>query len=306
MKFLITLLLLQVNIALAGDCDKEAKKYCPGVDPGKGQIALCLSDYRDNLSPACAKELRDHLLKTESKNPCYTDLAQYCSELPSDPVNFSYCLLKNESRLAPKCAADFKAKKGRLITRNVCAQDIVNNCYASLSAPEGSVTRCLIKNKAKLSGFCQKNIDKKISVMRASNPCYDDTEKNCPTQVKFIDIQDCLAQKLPTLAPKCKPLVQGEMDKMKANPCYRDLKIHCMPNLSPSQQSDCLTLNDEHLSRECKQFRVKENSRIEEMAKACEPDRLKLCKSVPFKDGMVSKCLRKNKAVVSKNCQQYL
>lgn len=306
MKLFIASFLLFSGLALATECEKEAKKYCPGVDPGRGQIALCLSDYKDYLSPACSKELREHMLKTEQKNPCYTDLAQFCADLPADPLNYEYCLLKNESRLSTKCAADFKNKKGRIITRNVCAQDIAQHCYGELKEPEGAVTRCLIRNKAKLAGFCQKNIDKKIADYKKKNPCYDDTEKFCPTQVKFIDIQDCLSKKLPSLAKACKPLVQKELDKMKANACYRDLRTHCIPGLSPKEQSDCMTLNEEHLSQECKKFRAVEKTRIDNMVKACETDRLKFCKDVQPKDGAIAKCLRNNKASVSKNCQQYL
>lgn len=300
MKFLF--LLLITFSAFANECDQEQKKYCQGVDPGRGQLARCLSDYQDYLSPACAKTLKDFKAKTTAKNPCHEDLAELCSDIPSDPLNFDYCLLRNESRLSPKCSADFKSKKGRLIVRNVCAQDIANTCYSQLSEPEGAVTRCLIKNKSKLGGFCQKNIDSRIVQMRKNNPCYDETEKYCPTQLKFIDIQDCLAKRSATLTPNCKKLVTNEIDKMKANPCYRDLRTHCKSGLGPKDQADCLTLNDNHLSNACKQFRVLEKDKIGKMEKFCEPDRLKLCKDAPFKDGAIVKCLRKNIAQVSPGC----
>lgn len=304
MKFLLALLF--TFSAYANECAQEQKKYCQGVDPGRGQLARCLSDYQDYLSPACAKTLKDYKAKTTAKNPCHEDLAEFCSDIPSDPLNFDYCLLRNESRLSPKCSADFKGKKGRLIVRNVCAQDIASTCYSQLSEPEGAVTRCLIKNKTKLGGFCQKNIDQTIAKMRKSNPCFDETEKYCPTQLKFIDIQDCLAKRSASLTPNCKKLVTNEMDKMKNSPCYRDLRTHCKPGLGPKEQNDCLTLNDNHLSNSCKQFRVMEKDKIGKMEKLCEQDRLKLCKDAPFKNGAITKCLRQNKAQVSPGCAALL
>jgi hypothetical protein len=81
---------------------------------------------------------------------------------------------------------------------------------------------------------------------------------------------------------------------------------HCRPGLNPKDQSDCLTLNENHLSNACKQYRVLEKSRVGKMIEMCEADRLKLCKNEPFKDGAVIKCLRKNRAQVTKGCQSYL
>lgn len=306
MKFISLLLFAFSLSAFGNECAQEEKKYCQGVDPGKGQLARCLSDYKDYLSPACAKKLKDFKTEIEKKNPCFEDLTEYCADLPSDPLNYEYCLLKHESRLGAKCSADFKQKKGRIITRNVCAQDIASLCYKDISGPDGSINRCLIRNRTKLSGFCQKNIDAKIATMKKNNPCFDETEKYCPTQVKFIDIQDCLSKKLPTLNPNCQKVVQNEVNKMKANACYRDLLTHCRMNLSPEDQNRCLTINEEHLSNACRQFRANEQNKITKMVDVCEPDRLRLCKSAPFKDGAVIKCLRKNKSQVSANCQKFL
>ncbi len=302
MKYAALFTLVLSFQAFATECGKDAQKYCQGVEKGKGQLARCLSDYQDSLSPACSKELKEYKINTGKKNPCFEELAEYCSDLPSDPLNYEYCLIKYEARLGARCAADFRAKKGRIITRNVCAQDIANTCYADISGPEGSVNRCLIKNKTKLSAFCQKSVDKKIADMRQRNACFDDTQKFCPTQIKFVEIQDCLAKKVASLTPGCKKLVDNEISKMKANPCYRDLITHCRPGLSPKDQGDCLTLNDNHLSNSCKQFRFVEANKVKKMEVQCEQDRLKLCKDAPFKDGAILKCLRLNKAKVSAGC----
>lgn len=306
MKLFLSLLALLSFGVQANDCASDAKKFCSGIEPGKGQLARCLSDYETSLSAKCKVELKEYKANTGKKNPCFEDLAEFCADLPSDPLNYEYCLIRHESRLSPRCAADFKNKKGRIITRNLCAQDIANTCYAELSKPEGAVNHCLIRNKTKLSGFCQKNIDAKIIGMKKKNPCYVDTEKFCPTVFKFLDIHDCLTKKGPSLSPDCKKAVDVENGKMSRNPCYRDLRNHCVPGLNPKQQDECLTLNDEHLSRACKSFRVEEKSKIENMVKFCENDRLTYCKDVPMKDGQVTKCLRKNKDKVSTLCKKLL
>lgn len=304
---LFSLLFLTFSLqAFGNECAQDEKKFCQGVDPGKGQLARCLSDYQGSLTPACAKKLREFTLKSEKKNPCFTELSEYCADLPTDPANFEYCLLKNESRLGPKCAADFSKKKGKIITRNVCAQDIANNCYKEIAGPDGSITRCLIKSKSKLSSFCQKNVDQRIALIKKKNPCFDDTEKFCPTQVKFVEIQDCLSKKLPSLAPLCQKVVQGENQKLRDNSCYRDLITHCRLGISPAEQSRCLTINEDHISHACKQYRVNEEKKVNKMVEVCEADRLRLCKTAPFKDGAVVKCLRQNKAQVSPNCQKFL
>lgn len=306
MKFIATLLFVVSFAANANECAQEAKKYCSGVEPGKGQLARCLSDYEANLSPKCKADLAEYKKTTGKKNPCFEDLAEFCADLPSDPLNYEYCLLKHESRLSPKCSADFKQKKGRIITRNVCAQDVAYNCYSAISGPEGSMTKCLIKNKPKLTMNCQKNIDKRVAEMKKKNPCFDDQEKFCPTAVRFVEIQDCLSKKSASLQPNCKKVVDKESEKLKANPCYRDLITHCRAGIPPKEQHECLTLNEEHLSRSCKEFRVTEKTKVDNMVKFCEADRLKLCKSEPFKDGKVVKCLRKNKEKVSPQCKSLL
>ena len=68
MKFLATLLLLISMGAQASECAQDAKKFCAGTDPGKGQLAKCLDDYQGQLSPACTKELKDFKTKLSFLN----------------------------------------------------------------------------------------------------------------------------------------------------------------------------------------------------------------------------------------------
>lgn len=307
MRFLaISFLFLSLDGLASSHCDADAKKYCQGVDPGKGQLAKCLGDYEGSLSAACSKELKDFKKNTASKNPCFENLADLCPEVPAEGPKLELCLLKNESRLSGACARDFAHKKGNIITRNVCAYDTINHCYAQVSAENGSVNHCLIRNRGKLSGFCKKKTEELVSKMKKQNPCFDDTEKYCPSFVRFADIQECLEKKMDVLAPNCKTTVQTELNKARANPCYRDLSRHCVPNITPQQQRECLALNEEHLSNACRQYRVQEKEKVNKMVKFCENDRLKFCANEPFENGKVAKCLRKNKEKLSKACGSLL
>jgi hypothetical protein len=306
MKWILFFSLTVGSQAFAANCANDAQKFCSGVELGAGRVANCLAEFKDQLDPACAKELNLHVNNTSKKIPCYMDYADFCANIPSEPQKRDLCLLKHETRLSPVCAKDFKTKKPALIVKNECAQDIVNVCYPEVAGVEGAINHCLIKNRAKLSRFCQVNIDGKIAKLRKGNPCYDDTMKNCPNAVKVIDIQECLEKKIPTLAPTCQKVVQHEQKKALKNPCYKDLVRHCRPNISPAEQVRCLVVNNRELSSACKHFRVQESAKLEKMVKDCENDRVKFCAKEPIRDGKVVKCLRKNKASVSPACKALL
>ncbi|MES2526933.1 MAG: hypothetical protein V4598_07585 [Bdellovibrionota bacterium] len=306
MKFFILLLTLipAVTFASSDACKKDAERLCGGIDPGKNQIFLCLKNYESELTSACKQEMKSFQQKTAAKNPCYADLADFCADV--DPSKSEYCLLKNESRLSATCSRDFKNKKGNLIVKNQCALDIVNTCYKEVSGGEGSINKCLIRNKTKLSRYCQNNVTNIEKKMRATNACFDDQEKFCPAQVKFVETHDCLHKKLTTLSPACKKIVMAEQDRMNANPCYKDLLTHCEPGLTPNQQVRCLEINDKHLNNACRQYRAVMDNRVNKMVNACEADRKKLCPKAPMKDGMVLKCLREKKAQVSAACKNLI
>ncbi len=307
MKFLTTLLLVLSFGAYAGsECDADAKKFCANTDPGKGQLAKCLMNYEGQLSAACSKDLKAFRTKTLGNNPCFDELTEMCADIPAVNRKLEYCLMKNESRLGAKCLADFKKKKPNIIVKDVCAQDIVNTCYTTVSESDASTGRCLIKNRAKLSGFCQKKTDKRIADMKKSNPCFDETEKFCPTQIRFHEIHECMEKKISSLSPACKAVVNKEMEKEKSNPCYVDLRKHCKPGISSGEQHRCLEINEKELSPSCKQFRVKEAGKIQSMVKLCEADRLKLCPKAPFQNGLVIKCLKENASKVSAACKALL
>lgn len=304
--FFLASFVLMANAFAKTACDADAQKFCPGVDFGKGQVAQCLVNFKDQLSSACAQEMKKFDETTSKKNPCYKDLAEFCADVPTDPAKLEICLLKNENRLSATCSKDFKQKKPKLIVKNECAQDIANVCYPEVAGPEGAINKCLFSNRAKLSKFCQTNIDLRMTKLRQGNPCFDESMKYCPKAVKVIDIQECLEKRMAALNANCQRIVQKETAKSKNNPCYKDLVRHCRPKISPEDQTRCLVINEKELSSACRQFRVNKSAKIESMVKNCEADRLKLCAKEPMQGGKVVKCLRKNKDSVSAACKALL
>lgn len=307
MKLALFFLLLSVSsLSFANECARDVQKLCSHVTPGKGQIAQCLSENESQLSSACAKNMKEFKKKTLTKIPCFMDIAEFCSDVPNEGHKLHYCLLKNESKLSETCSKDFSKKRGNIITKDVCAMDIVNTCYSKVSEGDAAINKCLMVNKNKLSKFCQKALDNKIAEIRKTNPCFDDSNKFCPTQTKFIDIHQCMVKNVAKVTPECKNMIETEVKKDQANPCYMDLRKHCVAGLGSNEQHQCLTLNEEHLSLACKKFRQDEDVKLKKMVEVCEKDRLKICPKAPFQNGMVLKCLKENSTKISKECKSLL
>ncbi len=306
MKLVAGLILLLSLRSEANVCTQDVKKHCTGIAPGKGQLAKCLSENETALTPECANELKQFKIKAGRNNPCFEDLAEFCAEVPIDGKGLEYCLLRNESKLNSRCHDDFKKKKSQLLIQDPCAQDISSLCYKSIFETEGSTIHCLIKNTSKLSNTCNKTIVKKTFTLKHSNPCFEETEKFCPTESRFVDIHLCMSKKINVLSPKCKKEVQKEIQKEKTSPCYMDVRRHCKNNLSTTQQHECLEVHKNEISNACTQYRYLEKEKIQKMVKLCEEDRIKICPKAPFQDGMVLKCLKENLNIVSSGCKNLL
>lgn len=105
MKYFALVFLVVSFMASANESAKDAKKFCEGIDPGKGQLAWCLCDYQVGLSPQCATALKTYEQNTGKKTAFFEELAEFWADLPSVSVNYEYCLLKNENRLGAKCSS---------------------------------------------------------------------------------------------------------------------------------------------------------------------------------------------------------
>jgi hypothetical protein len=302
---LLSLSLLALNL-WASECERDKKKFCQDVVPGKGQLARCLEQYQDQLSSGCLKEMANFKQKTAKKNPCFEDLAEYCSSIPTQGKRLEYCLLNYESKLSANCSKDFRKKKVALISKDECAQDTVNHCYSTLSGPSEGVFRCLIQNREKLKPLCKVKVDSQVAIKRKKNPCFDETQKLCPKELSLHEIHSCMKKNLTKLSLQCKKVVNEEIKRDEANPCHADLRQHCRKGISVSEQHRCLALNENHLSNSCRQFRSREAEKITKIIRACEKDRLKLCSKVAMENGKVMECLKKNISSVSNECKSLI
>jgi hypothetical protein len=85
-----------------------------------------------------------------------------------------------------------------------------------------------------------------------------------------------------------------------------DLRRHCKNGLSATDQHHCLSLNEKSLSHSCLQFRAVESQKLKKMVDLCEGDRLKICPTAPFQNGMILKCLKENILKVTPQCRELI
>ncbi|MBY0515927.1 MAG: cysteine rich repeat-containing protein [Bacteriovoracaceae bacterium] len=300
---LVAILTLQ---ARANECAAEREEFCSQVEPGKGQLMRCLNENKDQLGSKCQSALKEFVAKTKKSNPCFEELAENCSEMTSGRDRLTLCLIKNEKILGDSCRKDLTSKKDKFYASEPCADDLIDKCYSELTQPEGMAIRCLIKNKGKLKARCETAMNAKIQKMRATIPCFDDTEKFCPGTVNRGEIDKCLEKHKSKLAKNCQRYIEREIAIVKKNPCHQDIKNHCRPNLSDPQKFRCLELNEDKISNACLQIRKVKKDKIKKMEEVCESDRQKLCAKEQHANGMIVKCLRSNKAKVSKECAKLL
>lgn len=291
-------------------CGKDRKQFCPQAEVGKAELINCLSQNEKKLGLQCRASLVAFKEK-QKKNPCHEDISKLCSDMPLTDQPLMVCLTKNEAKLSPACAADYKKKKDTFIAKEACAQDLMTKCYDALAKGTPQTNRCLIKNKGKLMARCETAIGTLMQKMRSKNPCFDDTEKLCPSVFTPGEIDGCLIGKMASLAPTCKAKMEAEAKKLAADPCRGDIRTFCKPKTkgkrsTPKELYACLSANEAKLSRACVSFRQTKRTQIEHMQTACEADRKKFCSKVLPMGGKIVECLNRNRAQLSRNCAAQL
>ena len=91
-----------------GPCAQDAKKFCPGMQPGGGRIAKCMKEHEAELSPACQENIKkaEQRLK-EFSDECKADAEKFCKGIRPGGGRILACLKSHQSGLAPACAAEF-------------------------------------------------------------------------------------------------------------------------------------------------------------------------------------------------------
>lgn len=306
MRILLLSWLFLSHLALANECDSDAKKFCPEIKPGKGGLSLCLIKNKDQLSKGCRKEVLTPLQTKDRGNPCHENLVEYCSEMPLSGEKLTYCLLKHETKLDQECSADFKKRKSKFVKNNVCANDIAEHCYPEVKGHEIHLARCLITNKAKLSKPCGAEVSKLSAKLREENSCFDDISNFCPKETGPEKIQICLEKNAKKLSAKCQDAVKKQKEKIASHPCAKDLDRLCKTAMGASNKRKCLKTYQSKLSKECKSYQSERMDKITKLIKNCDSDRRKFCQGISQKIPKIIRCLEQNEKKLSPICRESL
>lgn len=101
---------------VAKGCNKELKKYCGKVTPGKGRILACLYAHEDKLSGRCdyalydAATQLDHFIESlvYVASECGADMDKYCASIAPGEGRLLQCLNKKSKKISKRCKTALK------------------------------------------------------------------------------------------------------------------------------------------------------------------------------------------------------
>ena len=99
--FLAAMLLLpsMASAELTGACLSDAKKLCPGVEPGGGKIRECLKTNIKDLSDEC----KDVLVKAVNAKACADDVKKHCADIQAGEGRIEACIKSHVADLSDAC-----------------------------------------------------------------------------------------------------------------------------------------------------------------------------------------------------------
>lgn len=97
-------------------CDADAKKYCPGLEPGTQKSFLCLMAYEDNLSESCKLGIVEAAMAIRmgaaainySVSACEADADKYCLDVKPGEGRLVNCIKKNQNNVSNACITALK------------------------------------------------------------------------------------------------------------------------------------------------------------------------------------------------------
>jgi hypothetical protein len=97
-------------------CDKDAKKYCPGLEPGSQKAFLCMMAYEDKLSPSCKLGIEEAAMSLKmgamaidySISACEADADKYCLDVQPGEGRLIGCIRQHEARVSQECITALK------------------------------------------------------------------------------------------------------------------------------------------------------------------------------------------------------
>lgn len=145
-----------------GPCAEDVAKFCKDVQPGGGNIAKCMKEHENELSPAC----KEHFLKMQgsmgkAREACADDVAKFCKDVKPGGGGIAKCLKEHENELSPACKERVAQRgQGMHEGRGACRDDVKKFCKDTQPGG-GGIMRCLKEHETELSPGCRDNVDRK-------------------------------------------------------------------------------------------------------------------------------------------------
>jgi len=150
MTLLFAILLAQ---AAQHPCLDDAKKLCPGVEPGQGRVAACLKEHKAQLSQACKSRIAEF---REGAQACEADAQKLCPGMKPGAER-RQCMQQHKDEVSPECRELFS----RVVEQHGALGEAVRACRADaktfckdVKPGEGRMAECLRQHKAELSPDC--------------------------------------------------------------------------------------------------------------------------------------------------------
>jgi hypothetical protein len=85
-------------------CMDEIEKYCKEIPPGKGELLLCLSKRKPDLSATCSDKIEKQLVRMEeARQICKADMEKFCPGVEPGQGRLLKCMKPQLDKLTPAC-----------------------------------------------------------------------------------------------------------------------------------------------------------------------------------------------------------
>jgi len=85
-------------------CMEEIEKFCNDVPPGKGELLLCLSKRKPELSSICREKIEKNLIRLEeARQICAADMEKFCPGVEPGQGRLLKCMKPQMDKLSPAC-----------------------------------------------------------------------------------------------------------------------------------------------------------------------------------------------------------
>ena len=234
-------------------CHQNLVDYCSEMPLSGEKLTYCLLKHETKLDSECSEDFKKRKTEFVKNNICATDITEHCyPEVKGHDIVLTRCLIEKKEKLSKSCGAEVSRLSEKLRKENSCFDDISKFC-ATETAPE-KIQVCLERNSSKLSGQCQKAVNKQKERI-ASHPCAKDLERLCKTAIGSSNKRKCLKTYESKLSKECKDYRKERKDKVTQliKNCDSDRKKLCQ---GISQKIPkiirCLKQNESKLSKTCK------------------------------------------------------